>query len=202
MSPSTCEPSAPLRDSAALAELVHDLPESATTDPQVLAALSTDASRATAIGLPCAAVRARTTHDVSRALAWASRWRVPVSVRGAGTRLAGGAVAYRSGHCCAGGLHRRRRPPLRPQVLHRRRLRRDQRVRQPGQARQRAAARGGTADHSDRLQQRVQRRPAHLPNALVRWPRCRTGAHATWESSAAATSENGVLEYTWQRVTP
>jgi hypothetical protein len=69
MSQSTCEPSAPLRDGAALAELVHDLPESATTDPQVLAALSTDASRATATGSPCAAVRARTTHDVSRALA-------------------------------------------------------------------------------------------------------------------------------------
>ncbi|MDT0353081.1 FAD-binding protein [Pseudonocardia sp. DSM 45834] len=76
---------------------MHDLPESATTDPQVLAALSTDASRATATGLPFAAVRARTTHDVSRALAWASRRRVPVSVRGAGTGLAGGAVAYRGG---------------------------------------------------------------------------------------------------------
>jgi 5'-deoxynucleotidase YfbR-like HD superfamily hydrolase len=35
MSPSTCKPSTALRNGAALAGLVHDLPELATTDPQV-----------------------------------------------------------------------------------------------------------------------------------------------------------------------
>ena len=46
---------------------------------------------------PLAVVRARDTADVSAALAWAHEHRVPVSVRGAGTGLAGGANAYPGG---------------------------------------------------------------------------------------------------------
>lgn len=56
-----------------------------------------DESRAVPDGDPCAVVLAETTADVSAALAWANRNGVPVSVRGAGTGLSGGAVAYRGG---------------------------------------------------------------------------------------------------------
>jgi hypothetical protein len=200
MSPSTCEPSAPLRDSAALAELVHDLPEPATTDPQVLAALSTDASRPRPSG--CRVQQSVPAPPTTSAAHWRghpvggcrSPCEAPVpgspearSPTVADTAAPAACIADDDlpfGHKCfigdgSGAIN----------VY-------------VNLGRHVNAACGGTADHSDRLQQRVQRRPAHLPNALVRWPRCRTGAHATWESSAAATSENEVLEYTWQRVTP
>jgi glycolate oxidase len=78
-------------------ELLDALPDAATTHPPVLARLSGDSSRAIPRGQPLVAVQARSTQDVQIALAWATRWRVPVSVRGAGTGLAGGAVAYADG---------------------------------------------------------------------------------------------------------
>lgn len=56
-----------------------------------------DSSRYVAQGTPMAVVMATSTKDVSTALAWANTHRVPVSVRGAGTGLAGGAVAYANG---------------------------------------------------------------------------------------------------------
>lgn len=56
-----------------------------------------DESRASPKGLPFAVVRAETTTDVSMALAWANENSIPVSVRGAGTGLSGGAVAYQGG---------------------------------------------------------------------------------------------------------
>lgn len=56
-----------------------------------------DLSRAKLTGLPLAVVIAKTAQDVSRALAWANQNDVTVSVRGAGTGLAGGANAYKDG---------------------------------------------------------------------------------------------------------
>lgn len=56
-----------------------------------------DASRALPAGEPLGVVVPRTTAEVSAALAWANSHRVPVSVRGAGTGLSGGAVAFAAG---------------------------------------------------------------------------------------------------------
>jgi glycolate oxidase len=67
------------------------------TDPAELARYSEDASRAVPAGLPLAVIVARSTDDVVAGINWAARHRVPVSVRGAGTGLAGGAVAYEGG---------------------------------------------------------------------------------------------------------
>ena len=82
---------------AALAELVGLLPGRVLTDVAAMQAFSTDASRAQLAGPPAAVVTATTTEDVSVALRWASEHRVPVSVRGSGTGLTGGAVAYPEG---------------------------------------------------------------------------------------------------------
>lgn len=60
-------------------------------------AFSLDASRAVPEGLPGGVVLARSTADVSTALAWASQNAVEVSVRGSGTGLAGGAIGYPGG---------------------------------------------------------------------------------------------------------
>ena len=68
-----------------------------STEPSDLATFARDTSRAEPEGPPLAVVHARSTQDVSTALAWADEHRVPVSVRGAGTGLSGGAVAYRGG---------------------------------------------------------------------------------------------------------
>ncbi len=52
-----------------------------------------DAARLIDAGQPMAVVRARDTTDVQATLRWASRHQVPIVPRGAGTGLAGGAVA-------------------------------------------------------------------------------------------------------------
>lgn len=83
--------------SAALAQLSAQLPGAVLTDTADVGAFSTDASRAAPVGLPAAVVTATSTAHVSTALRWASRHRVPVSVRGSGTGLTGGAVAYPGG---------------------------------------------------------------------------------------------------------
>ncbi|MBL3687173.1 FAD-binding protein [Leucobacter zeae] len=62
-----------------------------------MAPYTRDASRAVPDGAPIAVVRAESTADVSAALSWAHAANIPVSVRGAGTGLAGGANAYRGG---------------------------------------------------------------------------------------------------------
>jgi len=62
-----------------------------------LAAYAVDSSRAQPGGPPIAVVRATSTDDVSTALAWAHARGIRVSVRGAGTGLSGGAVAYAGG---------------------------------------------------------------------------------------------------------
>ncbi|WP_460774221.1 FAD-binding oxidoreductase [Microbacterium sp. GXF7504] len=82
---------------APVAELLDLLGDRVLTTRQAVAPFTTDASRANPEGEPLAVVRARATADVSAALAWAHRHGVPVSVRGAGTGLAGGAVAYEGG---------------------------------------------------------------------------------------------------------
>ncbi|HEY4556632.1 MAG TPA: FAD-linked oxidase C-terminal domain-containing protein [Enteractinococcus sp.] len=59
--------------------------------------LGQDSSRYRPQHRPLAAVMATDTNDVAVALRWANAHRVPVSVRGAGTGLAGGAVSYPDG---------------------------------------------------------------------------------------------------------
>jgi glycolate oxidase len=56
-----------------------------------------DMSLAEPEGMPAGVVLASSTQDVSAALAWADEHRRPVSVRGAGSGLSGGAVAYPDG---------------------------------------------------------------------------------------------------------
>jgi glycolate oxidase len=80
-----------------LDELVQALPGRVLTDPDRVADFSTDASRAELAGPPAAVVAASSTQDVSTALRWATRHGVPVSVRGSGTGLTGGAVGYADG---------------------------------------------------------------------------------------------------------
>jgi glycolate oxidase len=82
---------------AALDELQQLIGERVVLDPVQLARASRDSSRFQPAGLPLALVRAESTEDVSLALSWAHAHSVPVSVRGAGTGLAGGAVAYQGG---------------------------------------------------------------------------------------------------------
>jgi glycolate oxidase len=81
----------------AVEELEGLLPGAVVTDPARVADFSSDASRAVLAGLPKAVVTARSTQDVCVALRWASQHRVPVSVRGSGTGLTGGAVGYPGG---------------------------------------------------------------------------------------------------------
>src|SRR5690606_38851229 len=56
-----------------------------------------DTSRAEFEGMPLGLVLAESAEDVSTALTWAHARGVPVSVRGAGTGLVGGAMAYDGG---------------------------------------------------------------------------------------------------------
>lgn len=78
-------------------ELRRQLGQRVLTDPADLARYSADASRAIPEGLPVGVLAARSTEDVVAGVRWAARHQVPVSVRGAGTGLAGGAVAYNDG---------------------------------------------------------------------------------------------------------
>ncbi|MFD5600750.1 FAD-binding oxidoreductase [Leucobacter sp. NPDC058333] len=80
-----------------ISELQAALTTRLVSDPQLVAPYARDTSRAVATGAPIAVVLAESTADVSTALAWATRAGVPVSVRGAGTGLAGGAMGYDGG---------------------------------------------------------------------------------------------------------
>lgn len=100
------EPSAPSdrADSRTAAEGLPDLEALRArlgprllTDPDQVAPYCRDASRAVPDGPAHAVVLAAGTADVSAALTWANEHRVPVSVRGGGTGLSGGAVSYPSG---------------------------------------------------------------------------------------------------------
>jgi len=68
------------------------LPAGATTDPATLDAARTDRSGATGAP-PRGVVRARDVAEVREVAAWAHAQRVPLVVRGAGSGLAGGAIA-------------------------------------------------------------------------------------------------------------
>lgn len=68
----------------------------ALTAPDEVAPYLTDASQAPA-GRPLAVLLPHTTEDVATAMRFASTHSLPVSVRGAGTGLAGGAAAYEGG---------------------------------------------------------------------------------------------------------
>ena len=80
-----------------LDELIAALGDRVITDPERTASFSTDSSRAELTGLPSAVVAATSTDDVVTAMAWAHRHRMTVSVRGSGTGLTGGAMAYPRG---------------------------------------------------------------------------------------------------------
>ncbi|WP_129360197.1 FAD-binding oxidoreductase [Rothia uropygioeca] len=67
------------------------------TDPVTLRDFSDDRSLAVPEGAPLGVVLARNAEHVSAALAWANETRTPVSVRGAGSGLSGGAVSYPGG---------------------------------------------------------------------------------------------------------
>lgn len=80
-----------------LSALTEQLGDRLITDTERVDAYARDSSRAVLEGAPLGLVFAETTEDVSRALAWANTAGVPVSVRGAGTGLVGGAMAYAGG---------------------------------------------------------------------------------------------------------
>lgn len=80
-----------------ISDLKRQLGDLVVTDPSVLAGYAIDESRARPEGEALCLVLAETTEHVSAALAWANKHGVPVSVRGAGTGLAGGATAYAGG---------------------------------------------------------------------------------------------------------
>ncbi|MEO7234068.1 MAG: FAD-linked oxidase C-terminal domain-containing protein [Lapillicoccus sp.] len=82
---------------APLDDLLRALPGRVLTTAAAMEPYTCDASRAALEGQPRAVVRASSTQDVSVALRWADAHRVPVSVRGSGTGLTGGAVAYPDG---------------------------------------------------------------------------------------------------------
>lgn len=79
------------------AELSRRLGDRFVRDPELIAPYSRDSSRAQPAGEALGLVLAESTADVSAALAWAHANRTPVSVRGAGTGLTGGANAYADG---------------------------------------------------------------------------------------------------------
>jgi glycolate dehydrogenase FAD-linked subunit len=76
---------------ARLADALPDL--ELITDPDVLLGLGHDEAEWAPAGKPVAAVRARTTEEVSRIVAACAALRIPVVTRGAGTGLSGGANA-------------------------------------------------------------------------------------------------------------
>lgn len=82
----------PTSSQLALEHLRSELGEAVSLDPVLLQSVRTDKSGWVAPGSPLAVVLARTTEDVQSAMRIASRFRIPVVPRGAGTGLAGGGV--------------------------------------------------------------------------------------------------------------
>ena len=81
-----------------LPELIAALGESVVvTDPDILASYRQDRAMDPGAGMPLAVVRPTKTEEVQEILRWASRHRVPVVPRGAGTGLSGGATAIDGG---------------------------------------------------------------------------------------------------------
>lgn len=83
---------------SALAELAAELPDGVVvTDPDIVASYRQDRAADPAAGTPMAVVRPTRTEEVQAVLRWASRHRVAVVPRGAGTGLSGGATALDGG---------------------------------------------------------------------------------------------------------
>jgi glycolate oxidase len=83
-----------LGEAAVLDELARDLPASSLLiDPDVLESYRRDQAALVEAGTPLAVVRPRSSAEVQQILRIASRHRVPVVPRGAGSGLAGGANA-------------------------------------------------------------------------------------------------------------
>ncbi|EOM75419.1 FAD-binding protein [Rhodococcus rhodnii] len=88
---------------ARLAELAEVLgpsrpgPSRLVTDPDVVETYRRDWAKDPAAGTPLAVVRAGSTEDVQAVLRWASAHDVPVTPRGAGSGLSGGATAIDGG---------------------------------------------------------------------------------------------------------
>jgi glycolate dehydrogenase FAD-linked subunit len=81
-----------------LAELVAALPEGVVlTAPAQMESYRVDWSREADAGRPLAVVRAEAAAQVQEALRWATRHRVPVVPRGAGSGLSGGSTAVERG---------------------------------------------------------------------------------------------------------
>ena len=79
--------------SAALDALRAELGDALSIDPSDLAPLTADKSGHDSRSLPLALVTARSIEQVQSTMRIASRYRIPVVPRGAGTGLAGGAIA-------------------------------------------------------------------------------------------------------------
>jgi len=74
--------------------LIAALPDGRViTDPDIVESYRRDQTAVVAPGKPLCVVVARTTAEVTEAMRWASKHRVPVVPRGGGTSLAGGASA-------------------------------------------------------------------------------------------------------------
>jgi glycolate oxidase len=86
----TAEPGS---DDAILAALRELLGDAVVTDPEVLQALRADKSGELSAGPPLALVEARTIDEVQRTMRFATEHGIPVVPRGAGTGLAGAAMA-------------------------------------------------------------------------------------------------------------
>lgn len=79
---------------AAVAELMSSFaPDVVVNDEARLHKYRFDRAQDPSAGYPLAAVRAESTADVQTTLAWATRHRIPVILRGAGTGLSGGSTA-------------------------------------------------------------------------------------------------------------
>jgi len=80
-------------DTDVVAQLIDALGDRVSTEPAALERARTDKSGHIAAGTPLAIVTALTVADVQRTMRIASRTGTPVVTRGAGTGLAGGAIA-------------------------------------------------------------------------------------------------------------
>lgn len=83
-------PAPPMVDVAALQ---RELTGRLIVDEDAMQAYSRDEAHLVSPGIPLAVLLAESTHDVAVALRWAHHYGIPVVPRGAGTGLAGGAVA-------------------------------------------------------------------------------------------------------------
>ncbi|MET4428261.1 FAD-linked oxidase C-terminal domain-containing protein [Mycolicibacterium sp. 624] len=83
---------------SALDALITQLPDGTViTDPDILESYRQDRAADPSAGMPLAVVRPVRTEEVQAVMRWATRHRVPVVPRGAGTGLSGGATALTGG---------------------------------------------------------------------------------------------------------